>query len=157
MQQDNNITLSPVIEAPPIPFTMETLGWKIVFFVLALCLLYVVYKFYLKYKHNAYRRAAVSQIEALKSQNTIGNDTLIPQIMFVIKQTALQTYDRKEVAALHGESWLNFLDEKLKKPFYTNHSKVITDAIYKNELKNADSFNFNEFAETSITWIKKHA
>lgn len=157
MQQDSNIGLSPIIEAPPIPFTMETLGWKILFFLLALCLLYVMYKFYIKYKHNAYRRSAIAQIEALKLQHSTGSSALISQIMFVIKQTALQTYDRKEVAALQGESWLLFLDEKLKKQFYTNHREVIASAVYKNEFKNANSFNFNEFAETSITWIKKHA
>ncbi|MBU2951865.1 DUF4381 domain-containing protein [Tamlana agarivorans] len=157
MLQDKNIELSPIMEPAPIPFTMDTLGWKIVFSLLFILISYIAYKLYIKYKHNAYRRDAVSQIMVLKTQDKETTSSLISQVMFLIKQTALQTYNRKEVAALQGENWLAFLDKKLHKPYYLKHQEVIASAIYKNEFNNTGSFNFNEFAETSITWIKKHA
>ncbi|KAB1067775.1 DUF4381 domain-containing protein [Tamlana haliotis] len=157
MLQEKNIELSPILEPAPIPFTMDTLGWKIVFFLLVIFMLYIAYKVYIKYKSNAYRREAVSQIIALKTKEKEATSTLISQVMFLMKQTALQTYNRKEVAALQGESWLAFLDKKLNKPYFLNHQEVIASAIYKNEFNNTGTFNFNEFTETCITWIKKHA
>lgn len=157
MQLEENIKLSPIIDADPIPFTMDTLGWKVLFFIVFLTILFIAYKYYLKYKHNAYRRKAIAKIQALIKLETASNSVLISKIMFLIKQTALQTYNRKTVASLEGKPWLTFLDKTLNQSFYINHHEVIASAIYKNEFKKDISFNKNDFANMSIKWIKNHA
>ncbi len=157
MQQDQDIQLNPIIDAVPVQFTTDTIGWKILFIMLFFLLGYMVYKYYLGYKKKAYRREAVSIIEDLAQDNKSSMSFLISQIMFQLKQTALQSYDRKTVASLEGKGWLLFLDNKIKQPSFSRHHDVIASAVYKNEFNENDSFTINEFAAMSINWIKKHA
>jgi hypothetical protein len=77
--------------------------------------------------------------------------------MFLLKQTALQTYDRKQVASLEGENWLVFLDSKLNQSVFIKHKDIIASAIYKNEVDYSATFEIKDFAHSSIKWIKHHA
>ncbi len=157
MLQDQDIKLNPIITPDPIPFTMDTMGWKVLFLLLFLLILFIAYRFFKHYKQNAYRRDAISQIQNLISNNKNGATTIIAQIMFLLKQTALQTYDRKQVASLEGENWLVFLDSKLNQSVFVKHKDIIASAIYKNELDNSVTFEIKDFANSSIKWIKHHA
>ncbi len=157
MLQNEEIRLNPIIDADPVQFTMDTIGWKILFILLLSALFVMIYKYYLHYKKNAYRRVAVSKIQELSLDNKSSTSFLISQIMFELKQTALQSYDRKTVAALEGEKWLQFLDKTKKQSTFSKHHDIIVSAIYKDEFEKNDSFNLNDFAEMSINWIEKHA
>jgi hypothetical protein len=157
MLQDQDIKLNPIIIPDPIPFTMDTLGWKILFLLLFLLILYIAYKYYIKYKQNGYRREAVSQIQNLITNNKNTASTTISQTMFILKQTALQTYNRKQVASLEGENWLVFLDSKWNHSEFIKYKDVIASAVYKNEFNNSGHFEVTEFANNSINWIKHHA
>jgi hypothetical protein len=77
--------------------------------------------------------------------------------MFLLKQTALQTYDRKQVASLKGENWLVFLDSKINQSFFIQHKDIIASVLYKNAFENSDAFEIKDFANSSIKWIKHHA
>jgi len=136
---------------------MDTIGWKILGVILFSVLALLIYKYYLRFKKNAYRRAAASKIKELALDKKSSMSFLISQIMFELKQTALQTYNRKTVAALEGDKWLQFLDKKIKQSFFSMHQDVIANAIYKDEFKKNNSFNLSDFANMSINWIKHHA
>jgi hypothetical protein len=155
--QNQEIQLNPIIDADPVQFTLDTIGWKIVFVLVIFALVVLIYKYYLRYKKNEYRRAAVSKIKELSLDKKSSMSVIISKIMFELKQTALQSYDRKIVAALEGELWLQFLDKTLKKSTFSKHHEIIVNAIYKDEYKQDDSFNLTDFADMSINWIKKHA
>ncbi len=157
MLQNEKIQLNPIIDADPVQFTMDTIGWKILIVLLFSALLVIIYKYYLHFKKNEYRRVAVSKIKELSLDNKSSMSFLISQIMFELKQTALQSYDRKTVAALEGEKWLQFLDKTIKQSTFSKHHDIIAKAIYKDEFKKNDNFNLNEFADMSIKWIKNHA
>ncbi len=113
MQQNENIQLKPIIEADPVQFSMDTIGWKVLFFMLLCMIIFAVYKYYLHYKKNKYRREAIQSISEIEANKEYSVSSLIVQIMFLIKQTALQTYGRNEVASLEGAKWLKFLDKKV--------------------------------------------
>jgi len=136
---------------------MDTIGWKILFVLLFLAMALLIYKYFLLFKKNAYRRVAVSKIKELSLDNKSSMNFLISQIMFELKQTALQSYDRKTVAALEGEKWLQFLDKKIKQSYFIKHHDIIVSAVYKDEFTENDRFNLNDFADKSINWIKNHA
>ena len=155
--QNNEIELNPIIEADPVIFTMDTLGWKILLLLFLSALSLIIYKYYLNYKKNAYRRQAASKIKELTLDKKSSMSFLISQIMFELKQTALQSYDRKTVAALEGEKWLQFLDKTMKNSGFSEHLDTIVSAVYKDEFNKNDGFNLNDFADLSINWIKKHA
>jgi ABC-type transport system involved in Fe-S cluster assembly fused permease/ATPase subunit len=154
MNESENISLQPLIEADPVPFTMETLGWKILLFIIIAIVLFLIFKFYKNYKKNQCRRDAISKINKL---NTDLNDSeFITQTMFYLKQTALKTYDRKVVAALNGEHWLSFIDEKVKTVNFLKDKELIASAIYENKLNIGDDFNREAFKSQSIKWIRNH-
>ncbi len=153
----STIELGNILEAAPVPYTYDTTGWKIVFGLLVLFVIWLAYSYYKWYKKNAYKRAAMAKIRDLEQQFPDNQASLIREIMFALKQTALQTYTRKEVASLKGAAWLNFLDNKGKTTQFTKHQEVITQALYKNELDSASNFNSAQFVASSLKWIKTHA
>jgi hypothetical protein len=155
--QDESIKLNPIIEADPIPFTMDTIGWNLVFVMLLIVIVYIGFKFYVNYKRNAYRREAISEIHSIINNQINATASSISQIMFLLKQTALQSYDKKMVASLEGEKWLVFLDSKLNQTGFTKHHEIIASAIYKNEFNDTNSFSLTDFSNMSIKWIKNHA
>ncbi len=155
--QNNEIQLKPIIEADSVQFSMDTIGWKVLFFLLLMSMVFMAYKYYLNYKNNTYRRRAISEILEIDQQTEKSISALISEIMFQIKQTALQTYDRNNVASLEGVSWLQFLDETGKGNPFSKYQDIITDSVYKNEFKNKNDFNRDDFVKMSINWIKNHA
>jgi len=157
MEQTENIKLSPLMEPSPVAFSMDTIGWKILFALILMILLYIVYKYYLHYKHQKYRRKAVSKILEINQLPNQEIPSIITQIMFQIKQTALQTYGRTKVASLVGNKWLQFLDETAKDVRFSDYKDIIHSAVYKDEISSGVNFDKNDFMKNSIKWIKTHA
>jgi hypothetical protein len=157
MQQSEDIQLNPVIEPIPVEFTMDTIGWKILFFLIFIAVLYGVYKFFVHYKNNQYRRDAIARIQAIDTDSGISVPEFINRIMFQIKQTALHTFGRKKVASLDGEQWLEFLDNSAKNTNFDQYHDVILRAVYKEEYSQNSNFNKKVFINSTIKWIKHHA
>lgn len=157
MQEVQNIQLSPIIEPSPIPFTMETIGWKFVFALLLIVILFSIYKYLKYYKSNAYRREAISQINLLNTNSNLSSSQLIESTMFQLKKTAIQSYGRKKVAALYGKEWLLFLEESVQEVSFQPYYETIHKSLYNKNLEPTTSFNKNQFVNASVNWIKKHA
>jgi len=116
-----------------------------------------VYKYYLHYKKNKYRREAIQSISEIEFNKEYSVSSLIVEIMFLIKQTALQTYGRNKVASLEGEKWLEFLDKKVKGVNFKQYQKVINDAVYLDKYDQTNSFSKGDFIRISKKWINEHA
>ena len=157
MLQDNTIELSPIIEATPVAFTFDAIGWKVLFFLLFLTMLFFIYKYHLHYKKKQYRRDAIKNINTLNSTKNISINELVSGIMFQLKQTALHTYNKQAVASLKGTNWLQFLDKKVKGSHFLKDQKTITDAVYKDTYNASNQFNPDHFVKMSLKWIKNHA
>ena len=136
---------------------MDTIGWKVLFFILFCMIVFAAYKYYLHYKKNKYRREAIQSISEIEANKENSVSSLIVQIMFLIKQTALQTYGRNEVASLEGENWLEFLDKKVKGVNFKQYQKVINDAVYLDKYDQTNSFSKDDFIRMSKKWINEHA
>jgi len=149
------LELGSIIEAEPVAFSFDTLGWKILFVILAFFISWLLFRFYKSYQKNAYRREAIKNINHLKTSLSSNKVELVSKVMFQLKQTALQTYSRKEVAALKGEEWLQFLDHKANLNYFSANNSTISEAIYKGSL--GSSLNIESFLSSSIKWIKRHA
>lgn len=157
MQEIDNIALNPIIEAVPVQFTMDTLGWKVLFFLIIISLLFGIYSYYLHYLKNKYRRDAISKIQTIIVDSNTSMPSLITQVMFQLKQTALISFGRKKVASLEGEEWLTFLDKSVKGVHFNKYQEIISLAVYKGTIHKEVSFDKDIFIKSSLLWIRKHA
>jgi uncharacterized protein DUF4381 len=157
MQQNENIPLKPIIEADPVAFTFDTVGWKVLFFLLICLIIYISYRYYIHYKNNQYRRDAIASISNISLNKNLSMATLITSILFQLKQTAVNTYGRKTVASLEGSNWLQFLDDKVNGINFKKDKTVILNAVYRSEFEESSNFNKDNFIRMSKKWIEKHA
>lgn len=155
--QSSELELGAILEPEPISFSFNTIGWKILLVLLIFLIIYVGYRIFVTYKNNKYKRNAVAEIEALVKNNEQPLNSFITSVLIILKQTALQSYTRVEVASLQGDEWLSFLDEKVPGSNFTAYKTAITDAIYSKTLLTKADFNKEEFTQLTIKWIKKHA
>lgn len=153
---EENIDLGPLYEPTPVAFHFETSGWYVFFGIALGILLWFILKFILKYRRNAYRRQALKLLgtveERFKSNQEAAcvNDTMV-----LLKQVALTTYGRAEVAELNGEVWLEFLDSKSKNTSFTSLADIVLSALYRNKLENPETAN-HVFTDAR-NWITHHA
>ena len=155
--QENELELRSIIEPDPIAFTFDTLGWKIILALFILLSLFLAYKLLIKYKKNQYRRDAVKEIEAIITNNQYTENLRITKLLFILKRTALQTYNRTDVASLQGDTWLEFLDNKVTGVNFTKYKQTISDALYREFFDTNVDFNKTDFFQMTLKWIKHHA
>ena len=141
-----------IIEPSPVPFTFDTLGWKIVGVILLLILIRIAYKAYQRYQKNAYKREAIDLISSLEKN---AEDAPFETVSTALKKVALISYGRETVAALYGLSWLAFLQEKGKNTPFMNYKDDLLDVIYSK--KTLDKTKTEELLQLSKKWIKTHA
>lgn len=143
-----------ILEPDPLPFTFETIGWKILAVVLIVLTIMAFFKWLKLYQKNKYRRAAIKKLQFIESGNT-QSQYKINQLNIILKQVAIVTFGRENVAELYGDDWLLFLDSKYKKSGFVNYSANFSDAIYFN--KEVDESSLNSIYKTTKTWINEHS
>ena len=96
----------------PVPFRPETAGWYLLAGVAVATLLWSVWRFYRKWRSDAYRREGLRELSEI--EGLIGEDATRPQALQsvpeLLKRVALVAYPRAQVAELSGGAWLGFLD-----------------------------------------------
>ena len=138
--------LDPVPEPARVAMTPQTPGWIALGLVLLALLLWAAVILLRRYRANAYRRAALAELQALPR----GQDTPA-QIAVLLKRTALAAYPRDQVAGLHGDSWLRFLDAHFPGDgFCTGPGQVLALAPWR---PTADDPALTALARE---WILKH-
>ena len=156
-QQDENsdpALVGDILEPDPLPFTFETIGWKIVGTVLLIVAIVLFYKWLKLYQKNKYRRGAVQKLKLIETQDT-ESQYKINQLNIILKQVAIITFGREQVAQLYGNDWFAFLDSKIKKSEFAKYSMNFSDAIYKN--KEVDETTLKSIYKITKTWINEHS
>lgn len=95
--------LEPLPEPEPVPLWPQTAGWLWLGLILLALAIWLVRRWLLRWRANAYRRAALRQVGAA------GEDPSI--LAAILRRTALAAFPRAQVAGLYGEAWLAFLDQ----------------------------------------------
>lgn len=149
--QNDALKLAPIKEPDLIPFTFETIGWKILAIVLFILLLIFAYKWVQHYKKNTYRRTAIQHLSTIN----LNSDTSINEMAILLKSVAITAYGREEVAALYGVEWLQFLESKGKNTLFTIYADSFLTA--QNNNQNIDSKTKKEILNLTKKWIQTHA
>ena len=135
--------LNEVPEPPPISMMPETWGWLLMAALLLIALVYAGYLLAAKYRANAYRRAALADIDKA------GDDPAA--VALVLRRTALAAYPRDAVASLSGVAWLGFLDRHYGgKAFSEGVGAVLADGPYR------DLSPVPGLSGVAREWIRKH-
>ena len=136
--------LEPVPEPVPPSLWPETVGWLWLGVALILLLAWLAYRWHRAYRANAYRRAALDAIAAAADDPAA--------LAAIVRRTALAAYPRTELAQLHGESWLAFLDRSYGGTGFTaGPGRAIATAPYQ------PSPTAPELGAVVAEWVRRHS
>jgi hypothetical protein len=135
--------------APPEPVSMlpQAPGWYLLAGLLATGLLWLLWRAYMRWRVNAYRR------EALKELNAIEGASAIAALPSLLKRTALAAYPRERVASLTGDRWLSFLDGTVgAEEFSRDPGRSIATLAYSP----SPEADHRKLIELARRWIRRH-
>jgi hypothetical protein len=132
-------------QPPPPSWRPQTIGWYIVFTIVALILLWVAVNLFRRWSENRYRREALSELQHMETS----------QLSALLKRTALSVWPREEVAALSGPAWLKFLDSSARKPLFDGApvNRIEEFALSAAKLSSEDE---SALREAAGAWIRQH-
>ena len=130
--------------APP-AWTPQTVGWYLVFTIIAILLLWFVIHTIRRWLANRYRREALREL-AIATPD---------QFSVLLKRTALAAWPREKVASLSGDAWLQFLgDAATTESFQSAPGNRIEElALYGDVTSAGDEQALRAIA---AEWIRRH-
>lgn len=128
-------------------------GWYV---IIALIILISIFIFYCIYKNHRDAKAKNYalillmnyQKEYEKEQNVALTSARISELL---RRVALVYYPREDVASLHGEDWLHFLNETGKEIDFNLVKNMLLDAPFKTN----QIMDLNPLFNTAQLWIKQ--
>ena len=162
LQNLHTIVLPPEVGLlPPAP------GWYLLALVSVLLCSFTFYRTFQKNKRNLYRRKALEQLKILQSSLHVAphadpqKEQLLRQLPVLVKNTALTVYPRTEVAGLHGNLWLEFLDSSLDTDannFEKGAGKILPQLSFgtPEQLLAIQTVEINQLIALIEHWIKNH-
>ena len=156
MQGKTMDQLAPIIPPETVSFWPPQPGWYVVLFLLILVLAYLGYRIWKYNRKNAYRKAAMARLEKLRNEN-MGKESII-MVNQLLKATAIAGFNRNEVASLHGDEWLAFLDRSGSMNSFMNEpGRLLANSSFIDmgtlEFMETDQ---RKIFEISLKWIKDH-
>ena len=144
-------SLHEIAQPADISWMPQTLGWQL---LLLLCFAYLLYRVYLvvkKYLSNAYRRAALSELQG------IGNEEEeIKKIPLILRRTALYGYKRADVAPQLGQAWEQWLDAQCQGcDFAGTHRGLLSQLAYAKQ-PNMKTSQIDAIKAQAMLWVKNH-
>ncbi len=135
--------LVPPPEPAPVSMVPQTVGWVVLGVLLALGLAWVAWKRWRRWQANAYRRAALEELERA------GDDPAA--IAVILRRAALAAWPRGDVASLSGDDWLRFLDRTADAGFVGEPGSAIVTGPYR-----ADGEPVPGLGALAAEWIRGH-
>ncbi|MET1413457.1 DUF4381 domain-containing protein [Roseibium sp. HPY-6] len=135
--------LEPIPQPAQISLVPQTAGWIWLAAAVLAGLALLCWRLYRLRKRNAYRRQALTELEACQGDPG--------ELARILRRTALAAYPRAEIASLHGQDWLAFLDRTYPgNAFLEGAGKDLGDAPYR------QSGSFKHLKPVVCDWIRTH-
>lgn len=145
---------TPVALWPPAPFAWILLA------VAGIGLAVLIRRGISRWRAGAYRREGLSNLRRIESKFlTLGSDmAAVRELSVLLKRVALAAFPRKEVAALYGEDWSQFLDRTCKGCTFTagsGHLLAVTMCA-GSDASPPNTRETNQLVGQTRSWIKGH-
>jgi hypothetical protein len=140
--------LHDVITPAPVSWWPPALGWYVVASVGILLLCLAVVRGILRYRANAYRRAALVELNELAGRSDAS--ALVAELL---KRVALAAFPRTEVASLSGERWVGWLNETGRGDAFNDEAgRLLSSAAYRSPVSDESG----ALLEAARRWICRH-
>jgi hypothetical protein len=136
--------LAEPLEPAPVSMAPQTAGWTVLTVVLALVLAWLAWRWVQRWRANAYRRAALAELDAA------GDDPAA--VADILRRTALVAWPRDRVASLSGADWLRFLDATGGGGFLDGPGAALASAPYRSDAA-APAPGLGALA---ARWVRRH-
>lgn len=152
--------LRDIIEPAPVAWWPPAMGGQLLLTLLLIWLIAFALLAWLRYRRNAYRRAALAQLATIEKalDDPITRVTAVRELSALLKRVALIAFSRDEVAALSGESWLAFLDRSGGgRVFSQGAAAIIGSAAYDSTAAaDLDQTARQDLIGAARHWIRHH-
>lgn len=143
---------------PPIAWWPPAPGWWILAVLLLIALAFALRWAWRCYQHTAPKRAALKQLKQhwqayQQHQNGL---QLLRDIEILLKQMALSHFPRQQVAPLHGQTWLQFLDKTGQTQGFTRGvGHWLGEGLYQAEMPPHQPAQLQALVDLCRHWIKR--
>ena len=130
-------------------------GWYVVGFLLLVLMVILGFRQGQSWRDNRYRRAALAELQSLRSQPEPGKLQELPALL---KRAALSRWPREQVASLAGADWHRFLDDTAGKALFCDAAGQTLDRLAYSG--NSDPALFDaetgRLLDASEFWLRHH-
>jgi len=135
--------LHDIITPPTVPWWPPASGWYVLGAIVLVLTLVLVLGVWLRWRATAYRREAIRALDS-------ASDPV--EIAALLRRTALAESSRSEIAALHGNAWVDWLAARSPEPVTPAIREQLVTGAYA-QGRRADPAALRAWAER---WIASH-
>lgn len=143
----------------PVSWFPHTWAWYLLFALIFCALIYLLFRWFRRYRANAYRREALTELERyetilLQTNNAISASQQLGQLL---KRVALVTWPRTKVARLSGDEWIAFMQKHSPEKIDPDLGTCIGDYEYHGELPPLKLSRWkSSLMPSAREWIRRH-
>lgn len=153
--------LHDVVLPEPVSMIPQTVGWVVLGVAVVLALLWIAWVALRRYRANAYRRAALAELDRLEGALAASGERAraLTALPVLVKRTALACRPRVEVAGLAEGEWLGYLDRTLGGTDFTaGPGRLLPRLAYASpaRLEKIERAEVEALTKLLRRWIRRH-
>ncbi len=123
--------------------------------VLIVALVFLLYWLFKRITRRTAIKTAMKLLQEIKQDTSLTEEQKLAELSALIRRVAISIFPREDVAGLTGKRWLEFLDETLGAPRFSDTGKVLTDARYRKGKSQVDIAALIGLCEDWLKELKK--
>lgn len=128
-------------------------GWYVLMMFAVLSVIALVYYFYKKHLNSLPKKKALELLKtyALQYEKDRNTQLASARISELLRRVALVYYPRTQVASIHGDGWIDFLNQTGKDVDFTPVKSMLLDSPFKT----SETVNLKPLINRAEQWIKQ--
>ena len=128
-------------------------GWYLVMALIFILVVFFLYRAYQRYLNGRAKKQALNLLELYATQYAKEGTTQLTsaRISELLKRVALVYYPRQQVASIHGQDWIDFLNKTSKRLDFESVKTMLLDSPFKLN----EQINLNPLITLAKLWIKQ--